>query len=74
MTLNGVLLDTPDDHLRNVVQPVNPWGRVKFTTRRVFDTMDPLDKVLKYDEAISLSIASGDLGDDRPWPNRFEHG
>jgi len=45
---------------------------IVFKTWRSFNTADPLDAVIKFDEEIPLRIASGSA--DTLWEDRFEHG
>ena len=72
ISVHGVLLDNIDDHLRSLVQLDDAEKKVRFTTWRPFDTNDALDWVIKLDEIIPISIASGSA--DTEWSERIDHG
>ena len=60
LSVKGVLLDTPNDHLTTtkVLDIVN--STVEMTTKRAFDTKDPLDKVVDMDSMFQLTFAMGE--------------
>ena len=71
ISVHGVLLDNIENQLRSMVQ-FEDGEKVEFKTWRSFNTADPLDVVIQFDEELPMMIASG--SSETTWEDRFEHG
>ena len=69
---NKVDLNQHANLLRNSIKLDDSADKVHFTTWRPFDTLDPLDAVLKLESQFPFTLASGSSLDQ--WEQRSEHG